>query len=172
MFSIKSVLCVIVGFFIGFLVSSYWIFGSSRSQVEVHQEVSEHYTGSDIAISSAELKVLIGDVVRTEIASQLSMYYDNGQLENITKATEANSKRFNDIEGNKRIELAYESAGKVLDDITSSGGFDADSAKEFIDHLNTLPHDKAMELRAKHMDAVNRGLISSPYPPEEFLKQE
>lgn len=71
-----------------------------------------------------------------------------------------------------QIAHTYESANEVIEDVISAGAFDSYSAKAFIEHVKTLPHDQAMALRAKHMDAVNRGLMSSPNPPEEYLFRE
>ncbi len=65
----------------------------------------------------------------------------------------------------------FSAASSSLADAIASGGFDANSAAEFLGRLNRLPPEEQFELRAKQMDAFNKGLISSPLSPEEIVMQ-
>lgn len=66
---------------------------------------------------------------------------------------------------------AYQIADHILDDVIANGGFDVGTAVAFMEKLNTLPVDQQVELRARHLDAANKGLISSSLTPEEVLMQ-
>ncbi len=177
MLLIKNVVFIVSGFFLGIFATLYWTNNNNQNQKSepaafnkeiISQKINIPIQDGKYIVSSDELRLLLTDVVRTELSTYLSAHPPTEKSKNIDRAVNANAREIM----NEPTKKAYETAATVLDDVIATGGFDAYSAKEFIDRLNPLPHDKAMELRARHMDAVNRGLMNSPYPPEEFLNQE
>ncbi len=65
----------------------------------------------------------------------------------------------------------FHKASSLMDEAIAVGELDATSARELVDYLHSLPIEQQTALRAKQMDAFNRGLISSPLSPEEIMAQ-
>lgn len=169
MFSLKYVACITGGIAFGFLVSMYWSDSGKDAADRDYSTVNERQEEKYL-ISENELRVIVSDVVRKELSAQLQHHEKIEDAQGVEeKLAEGGKDQPANLQATK-VEESYKDAAKVLDDVVAMGGFDAYSAKNFIEQLNTLPQHKAMELRARHMDAVNKGLVSSPYPPEVFLQ--
>ena len=169
MFSLKYVACMTIGIAFGFLVSAYLNDTGKNVTDRNYSIVNEKQEGKYL-ISEHELRAIISDVVRNELRAQLQHQEKMKDAQGIGEQQVAGGKGTLANVSPEKIERSYKDAEKALDDVVAMGGFDAYSAKNFIEHLKTLPRDKEMELRARHMDAVNKGLVSSPYPPEVFLQ--
>ena len=160
------------GMIIGLAVYHFWFASPVSERVPVDQSFESVATIQ--GCSDDRLASIIRNSMRDEMAEHMSaIHVAMNELKSSHSPdhkTEANNPAVQ--QGSSQITHAYESANEVIEDVISVGTFDSYSAKAFIEHVKALPHDQAMALRAKHMDAVNRGLMSSPNPPEEYLYGE
>lgn len=172
MFPIKYVTCITGGIAFGFLVSVFFLSDIGENVSDRNYSTVDERREAKYLISEHDLRVIVSDVVRNELSTQLQYHEKIKDVQGVEEKQIASGKNKPAEAQTEKVEESYKDAEKVLDDVVAMGRFDAYSAKNFIEHLKTLPRDKAMELRARHMDAVNKGLVSSPYPPEVFLRMD
>jgi hypothetical protein len=120
-------------------------------------------------IVAEKQKAMLREVVRNEIAMQFSLL--NAEKTNLYSNEKTGDSKNNPANNPQNVAVFYESADRVLTNVISSGGFTADSASDFLNHLHKLPINQQLELRAKQLDSFNQGLIGSYLSPEEVIAQ-
>lgn len=128
----------------------------------------DHKFNYDQAKNEIDISKTVVQAVREEMTAQLALFKLNSQQDCLKIAVDKDEQN-NYNSNTEKHDVIYSAANHKLDEVISSGGFDAASAKEFLDQLSALPPDKAFELRLKHVQAINDGSISSPITPEQAL---
>ena len=125
-----------------------------------------HDTGQSRNLAADE--AVLTRAVREEIALQLQDFKLK-MLEQIA-AKQDSLRAAPDIPVEQQKDI-FHKASSLMDEAIAVGELDAISARELVDYLHSLPIEQQTALRAKQMDAFNRGLISSPLSPEEIMAQ-
>lgn len=160
---------IFIGF--GFLLGTQFhiLFQNAEIPLQNNTGFSLQDVDSRILATMDGQKAVLKETIRTEIATQFDLL-DFSKVN--TPSDEKNMGAKKPVkETLEEVNISYDSASNTLTDALASGGFSQESATDFVNNLNNLPIDKQLELRAKHMDAFNRGLISSPLTPEQIMIQ-
>ena len=115
-----------------------------------------------------QYEAVLTRAVREEIALQLQDF--KTQALSSGESGQGERRPVSDTPVAQQDETFYQ-ASSLMDEAIAVGELDAASARALVDYLHRLPVEQQTALRAKQVDAFNRGLISSPLSPEEIMAQ-
>lgn len=160
-------LCLFLGIWIGFGIDQLRIGqDENRPQHTVAVAIDQPLNKLPNSHSAFDFEKAVKQAVREEMSVQLASLKHPPQncVQTTTTVNEGGRQA-----SAEKIEAAYNAANHNLDEVIAAGGFDFASARDFLEHINELPADKAFELRLRHVRAINEGLSSAILPEQALM---